>query len=58
MLQIKKPGSGTWYVRVQTIDTDGYAGPWGAVQKIRLGCLACRIGAIAGGGGLVLWLLL
>lgn len=57
-LQIKKPGSGTWYVRVQTIDTDGYAGPWGAVQKIRLGCLACRIGAIAGGGGLVLWLLL
>jgi hypothetical protein len=58
MLEIKKPGSGTWYVRVQTIDTDGYAGPWGAVQKIRLGCLACRIGAIAGGGGLVLWLLL
>jgi len=58
MLELKKPGSGTWYVRVQTIDTDGYAGPWGAVQKIRLGCLACRIGAIAGGGGLVLWLLL
>lgn len=58
LLQIKKPGSGTWYVRVQTIDTDGYAGPWGAVQKIRLGCLACRIGAIAGGGGVVLWLLL
>lgn len=58
LLQIKKPGSGTWYVRVQTIDTDGYAGPWGAVQKIRLGCLACRVGAIVGGGGLVLWLLL
>jgi len=58
LLQIKKPGSGTWYVRVQTIDTDGYAGPWGAVQKIRLGCLACRIGLAAGGGGLVLWLLL
>jgi hypothetical protein len=58
-LQIKKPGSGTWYVRVQTIDTDGYAGPWGAVQKIRLsGCVACRIGAIAAGGGVVLWLLL
>ena len=59
VLQAKKPGSGTWYVRVQTIDTDGYAGPWGAVQKIRLGgCLACRIGAIAAGGGVVLWLLL
>lgn len=58
LLQIKKPGSGIWYVRVQTMDTDGYAGPWGAVQKIRLGCLACRIGAVAGGGGLVLWLLL
>lgn len=58
VLQMKKPGSGTWYVRVQTIDTDGYAGPWGAVQKIRLGCMACRIAAVAGGGGLVLWLLL
>jgi hypothetical protein len=58
-LEIRKPGSGTWYVRVQTIDTDGYAGPWGTVQKIRLGgCVACRIGAAAAGGGLVLWLLL
>ncbi|MBE1162402.1 FecR domain-containing protein [Dyella acidiphila] len=58
LLQIKKPGSGTWYVRVQTIDTDGYAGPWGATQKIRLGCMLCRVAAVAGGGGLVLWLLL
>lgn len=59
LLQTRKPGSGTWYVRVQTIDTDGYAGPWGTVQKIRLsGCLACRIGAVAAGGGVVLWLLL
>lgn len=57
VLQIQKPGSGTWYVRVQTIDTDGYAGPWGATQKIRISCLACRIAAVAG-GGLVLWLLL
>lgn len=57
-LQMKKPGSGTWYVRVQTIDTDGYAGPWGAVQKIHLGGGIWRIAAIAGGGGLVLWLLL
>jgi len=58
VLEIKKPGSGTWYVRVQTIDTDGYAGPWGATQKIRLGCMVCRVAAVAGGGGLVLWLLL
>jgi hypothetical protein len=58
MLEIKKPGSGTWYVRVQTIDTDGYAGPWGATQKIKLGCMLCRVAAVAGGGGLVLWLLL
>jgi hypothetical protein len=58
MLQIKKPGSGTWYVRVQTIDTDGYAGPWGATQKLKLGCMLCRVAAVAGGGGLVLWLLL
>ncbi|GLQ97833.1 FecR domain-containing protein [Dyella mobilis] len=58
VLQMKKPGSGTWYVRVQTIDTDGYAGPWGATQKLRLGCTWCRVAAVAGGGGLVLWLLL
>ena len=58
LLQTKKPGSGTWYVRVQTVDTDGYAGPWGATQKIRLGCTLCRVAAVAGGGGLVLWLLL
>lgn len=55
--QVSKPGSGTWYVRVQTIDIDGYAGPWGEVQKIRLPCISCRIAAAAG-GGLVLWLLL
>lgn len=57
LLQIQKPGSGTWYVRVQTIDTDGYAGPWGEVQKIRIPCIACRVAAI-GGGGVLLWLLL
>jgi len=56
-IQISKPGSGTWYVRMQTIDTDGYAGPWGETQKIRLSCLACRIAAISSGGAL-LWLLL
>lgn len=56
-LQIHKPGSGTWYVRVRTIDTDGYVGDWGPVQKIKLPCVPCRIAAGIGGGAL-LWLLL
>ncbi len=56
-LSLKKLSSGTWYVRVQAIDTDGYAGPWGAVQRMRVPCTACRW--VAGGGGVVLlWLVL
>lgn len=57
LLQIQKPRSGTWYLRVQTIDIDGYAGPWGDVQKIHIACIACRI-AVIGGGGALLWILL
>lgn len=57
-LQIHKPGSGTWYVRVRTIDTDGYVGDWGPVQKIKLPCIPCRIAAGVGGGAALLWLLL
>lgn len=57
-LQIRKPGSGTWYVRVRTIDTDGYVGDWGPVQKIRLPCIPCRVAAGVGGGAALLWLLL
>lgn len=56
VLQIQKLDAGIWYVRVQTIDTDGYAGPWGEVQKIRTTCTACRIAAV--GGGVLLWILL
>jgi hypothetical protein len=56
-LQIPRPGSGKWLVRVQTIDTDGYAGPWSATQTVKLPCTACRIAA-AGGGTVLLWLLL
>jgi hypothetical protein len=44
-------------MRVQTIDTDGYAGAWGPTQKIKLPCIPCRIAA-AGGGAALLWLLL
>ncbi|WP_448097625.1 FecR domain-containing protein [Luteibacter yeojuensis] len=56
-IDLKKLSSGKWYVRVQTIDTDGYAGPWGSVQKTRIPCMACRWAA-AGGGASLLWLLL
>jgi hypothetical protein len=56
-LQVRKPASGTWFVRVQSIDSDGYARPWGATQKMHLPCMACRIGAV-GGGAVLLWLLL
>ncbi|MBD8898182.1 FecR domain-containing protein [Rhodanobacter sp. DHG33] len=56
-LEIPKPAHGTWYLHVRTIDTDGYAGPWSPVQKVKLPCIACRI-AVAGGGAAVLWLLL
>jgi hypothetical protein len=56
-LRVHKPAGGTWYVHVQTIDTDGYVGDWGPLQKLRLPCIPCRIGAAIGGGAL-LWLLL
>lgn len=56
-LQIPKPGHGTWYLRVRTLDNDGYAGPWSPAQKVKLPCIACRI-AIGGGGAALLWLLL
>lgn len=56
-LQIPKPAHGTWYLRVRTLDTDGYAGPWSPAQKVKLPCVPCRF-AWAGGGAAVLWLLL
>jgi hypothetical protein len=56
-LSLKKLAAGKWYARVQTIDTDGYAGPWGAVQRTRVPCTACRW-VTAGGGVVLLWLLL
>lgn len=54
---LPEPGAGTWYVRIRSIDSDGYAGPWGAAQKIHIGCPLCRIAAGLGGGAL-LWILL
>ncbi|HEV2680525.1 MAG TPA: FecR domain-containing protein [Rhodanobacter sp.] len=56
-IDLKKLSSGKWYVHVQTIDTDGYAGPWGSPQNTRIPCMACRWAA-AGGGAALLWLVL
>lgn len=56
-LSLRSLASGKWYARVQTIDTDGYAGPWGAIQKTRVPCTACRWVA-AGGGVVLLWIVL
>ncbi|WP_144240749.1 FecR domain-containing protein [Dyella japonica] len=57
VFDIPKPGGGTWYMRLQVIDTDGYAGPWSDTQKVRVSCMACRVTAI-GGGVVLLWVLL
>jgi len=46
---------GTWYLRVQAVDDDGYEHPPGPVQTIKLGCTPCR--ALAGAGGALLLLL-
>lgn len=54
---IALPGlrAGTWYMRVRTVDSDGYEHPFGPVQVVKVGCLPCRI--LAGAGGAVLLLL-
>lgn len=39
---------GTWYLRAQTIDVDGFEGPLPAPQQIDVPCRWCRIGAGAG----------
>lgn len=53
-LSLDRPGGGRWYVRVQTIDDDGYAAPFGPAQQIRLPCRLCY----AGGAALLLLLAL
>ena len=47
-------GAGTWHARVQLIDSDGYAHPFGPGQSFKVGCLPCRWAA--GGGALLLLL--
>ncbi len=52
-ISIKKPRPGKWYVRVQDIDDDGYAAPFGPYQQVRLPCRICY-GAAAGAAVLLL----
>lgn len=40
--------SGTWYLRAQTIDVDGFEGPFPRPQAVEVPCRFCRIGAGAG----------
>ncbi|UHQ22052.1 FecR domain-containing protein [Lysobacter sp. 5GHs7-4] len=46
-LSLDRPRGGRWYVRVQTIDDDGYAAPFGPTQEIRLPCRLCYAGGAA-----------
>lgn len=39
---------GTWYLRAQAIDVDGFEGPMPTPQKVQVPCRLCRIGAGAG----------
>ena len=55
-IALPKLGAGTWHARVQVIDSDGYARPFGPGQSFKVGCLPCRWAA--GGGGLLLLLTL
>jgi len=40
--------SGTWYLRAQTIDVDGFQGPFPAPQTVEVPCRWCKVGAGAG----------
>ena len=46
--------AGRWYARVQAIDSDDYARPFGPPQAFKVGCLPCRW---AGGGAALLLVL-
>ncbi|MEG2804552.1 FecR domain-containing protein [Stenotrophomonas sp.] len=54
-VSLKRPWHGTLHVRVQYIDDDGYAGAFSPAQQVTLPCRTCYG---AGGGALLLWLLL
>ncbi|AWV06786.1 FecR family protein [Marilutibacter maris] len=54
-LQLDRPHGGRWYIRVQLLDDDGYAHPFGPVQEARFPCRLCYG---AGAGALLLLLVL
>ncbi|MDE2389573.1 MAG: hypothetical protein KGN35_10945 [Betaproteobacteria bacterium] len=35
-LTIAKPDSGTYYLRIKTIESDGFQGPWGKPQAVEV----------------------
>lgn len=47
-ITLPKLRSGTWYLRAQTIDVDGFEGPFPPPQIVEVPCRLCRIGAGAG----------
>lgn len=54
-VSFKRPWRGPLHVRVQYIDDDGHAGPFSPAQQVSLPCRVCYG---AGGGAVLLWLLL
>lgn len=51
---LDRPSAGTWRIRFQRIEDDGYAGPFSAPQELKLPCRLCYVG----GGALLLLLAL
>lgn len=52
-IELDRPFGGRWYIRVQTLDDDGYAAPFGPSQELRFPCRLCY-GAGAGAALLLL----
>lgn len=51
---LDRPSTGTWHIRFQRVEDDGYAGPFSAPQEFKLPCRLCYVG----GGALLLLLAL
>jgi len=51
---LDRPSAGTWHIRVQRIEDDGYAAPFSVPQEFKLPCRMCYFG----GGALLLLLAL
>jgi len=51
---LDRPSAGTWHIRFQRVEDDGYAGPFSTPQEFKLPCRLCYVG----GGALLLLLAL